>query len=362
MMLTDPIFKAFYPAKLFKEHVLPINSIDYSDSGEFLITASGDDTFFVFDCVSGKKIKLIHSKKYGCENVRFTHSNSCVIHSSKDSGIIRYLSLHDNRYFEYFIGHSGKVLDLVMSPADDTFVSVSEDKSVRIWDLRSKNCQGFSQPNSPPSLVKMDPRGLIYAVSTLRKTILLYDLRSFDKGHFCEFSVPISSCYGPPDPPYIESSSITGFEFTPDGQRVVTLVINESEAVASILDSFDGRVYNCLSTSPPWAYLKAIKNPDICCQKMRINISITPDSRYLMTFIPSRKLECYLQAWKLENGQPISLYDPIVNKSTCQLAEIQDTPYHVCLTKFNPRFMMMATTCDHNLILWQPDQDKTFLG
>ncbi len=36
---------------------------------------------------------------------------------------------------------SYRVVTLSMSPIDDTFLSGSLDKSIRLWDLRSQNCQ-----------------------------------------------------------------------------------------------------------------------------------------------------------------------------------------------------------------------------
>uniref|UniRef100_A0A8B9WJV6 Uncharacterized protein n=1 Tax=Bos mutus grunniens TaxID=30521 RepID=A0A8B9WJV6_BOSMU len=41
----------------------------------------------------------------------------------------------------YFPGHSKRVVALSMSPVDDTFISGSLDKTIRLWDLCSPNCQ-----------------------------------------------------------------------------------------------------------------------------------------------------------------------------------------------------------------------------
>ncbi len=41
----------------------------------------------------------------------------------------------------YFRGHNKRVVTLCMSPTDESFLSGSLDKTIRLWDLRSANCQ-----------------------------------------------------------------------------------------------------------------------------------------------------------------------------------------------------------------------------
>ena len=96
---------------------------------------------------------------------------------------IRYQSLHDNKYIRYFNGHTKKVVCLSMSPVDDSFISGSLDKSIRLWDLRSANCQGLMHMPGRP-VAAFDPEGLIFAAGINSEMVKLYDLRSFDKVSF----------------------------------------------------------------------------------------------------------------------------------------------------------------------------------
>ena len=68
----------------------------------------------------------------------------------------------------------------MMSPINDSFLSGSLDRTIRLWDLRSPNCQGLMHLNGPP-IASFDPEGLIFAAGIDSRQLKLYDLRTFDK-------------------------------------------------------------------------------------------------------------------------------------------------------------------------------------
>lgn len=103
-----------------------------------------------------------------------------------------------------------RVVTLAMSPKDDTFISGAVDDSIRLWDLRSPNCQvsddlmkrakwyysdssilwiahlikGMMKIQGHP-VVAYDLTGAVFAVAlNERGVILLYDASKFDEVSF----------------------------------------------------------------------------------------------------------------------------------------------------------------------------------
>lgn len=97
---------------------------------------------------------------------------------------IRYLATHDNSFIRYFEGHTGPVTCLAMHPGSDKFLSCSKDKTVRLWDVGSKNWAGSLILQSP-FLAAWDPSGTVFAVASPdAASILLYSYAAFEKGPF----------------------------------------------------------------------------------------------------------------------------------------------------------------------------------
>jgi len=63
-----------------------------------------------------------------------------------------------------------------VSPIEDMFVSGSLDKSLRLWDLRSPNGQGYINVMGRP-VAAFDPDGLVLAAGINSDTLKLFDVR-----------------------------------------------------------------------------------------------------------------------------------------------------------------------------------------
>ncbi|XP_071960836.1 WD repeat-containing protein 82-like [Antedon mediterranea] len=314
MKLSDQVIRNFRVAKLFKDqNTAKINSVDFSHNGETLISSSDDDSIVIYDCLEGKPKKTLYSKKYGVDLIRFTHAqNTCIYSSNKIDDTIRYLSLHDNKFIRYFPGHTRKVVSLSMSPIDDSFLSSSFDKTIRLWDLRSPNCQGMMQLQGRP-VAAFDPEGLIFACGINSEMIKLYDLRSFDKGPFTTFRLQQD-----------RDCDWTGLKFSSDGKMIL---ISTNGPVIRLIDAFSGHALQ--------SYMGHMNQKGIL-----LEASFSPDAQFVLSGSQDGKVHI----WNAENGTKTAVLESKHNGA----------PVH-CV-QFNPKYLMLATS-SQSMSFWLPNID-----
>jgi len=61
MKLVDSVVRSFKVAKVFRENTDRINSMDFSPSGDLLISSADDDQIVIYDCEKGTYVR-----KYVC--------------------------------------------------------------------------------------------------------------------------------------------------------------------------------------------------------------------------------------------------------------------------------------------------------
>lgn len=292
-----------------------VTSLDFSDSGQWLISAGNDESIQLYDCRTATHTSSLYSKKYGCTLARFTHSSTnCIYASTKEDDSIRYLSLHDNQFIRYFRGHKNVVNSLEVSPTNDMFISSALDRTVRIWDLKSPNCQGIIKVPTP-SLVAFDSMSLVFAVASQEaKTVALYDVRNFDKAPFKTFSAH-----------HVEGNW-QKVEFSNDSSHIV--VASDGPA-HGLFNGLDGSAKGLCTGHQP------IKRPTSS------PVAFTMDGKYLLA--GGEDHVTYWDISKASNGTEETIHKPVI-----------ETPGpKSSLVSFNPRTMLMASA-DEGVNLWIP--------
>ena len=109
-----------------------------------------------------------------------SHHNQCLLISGDEGKrtvgdrSLRYLSLHDNKILREFLGHSGNINDISMSPVDDSFLTCSNDRTMKLWDLKQAGpIAEMATPQSGNGMVlgdgaphaSYDSTGLVFGVT-----------------------------------------------------------------------------------------------------------------------------------------------------------------------------------------------------
>ncbi|KAH8588177.1 WD repeat-containing protein [Bisporella sp. PMI_857] len=346
------VINIYRPTKLFRREPAStaklassqtfILSLNFDDEGALLLTSENDSTMQVYNVKEGKHSKSHISHKYGCAHAMFSHSSGCIIHSStKINHTIRYLSTHDNSYLRYFEGHEQNVTNLALHPGSDNFLSCSEDNTVRIWDISTKNACGKLNLNGA-FLSAWDPSGNVFAVaSPTAQAILLYDFRNYDKPPFSTFDVLKMS-------PESMSKSWNKLEFSNDGKHILLGTSGRSHL---LIDAFSGDLKAHLRRDEKGASRRLAAgehNPEGMdpnstdyIQQSTGDACFTPDGRYVIS--GSRK--------------NILVWDTLASAQSDNLKPSYELEYNgeSGVSAFNPRYNFFASG-DKEVVFWVPDQ------
>ncbi|OCK78811.1 WD repeat-containing protein-like protein [Lepidopterella palustris CBS 459.81] len=337
------VIASFRPARRFRPDDTKafVTSLDFDDTGELAIVARDDDTLQIYNCKEGKHAKELISKKYGVHLARFSHHAQSIIYAStKVDDTIRFLSTHDNSYIRYFKGHTDTVTSIALCPSTDTFISCSRDNTVRLWNLQSNHYQGLLKLHAP-YLATYDPSATVIAIaSPPTHSILLYDLRMFDKSPFASFDLQAleQRFLGP-------EAGWSKLEFTNDGK---SLLLGTTDAGHFVLDAFTGDLshfcYREAGSSGRRAPGSPLQSSAASPASGQGDVCVSPDGQYVIGGSGAEGL----LVWDISKTPGA---DNVLMPST-------DLPGQgrAAVVGYNPRMNLLASA-DRDLLLWQPDPD-----
>jgi len=314
MRLASNVIEGMMMSKQFRDNTDQINALDFTEDGEFLISSSDDESLVLYNASSGKREKIIPSKKYGAYLVRFTHDKNAVVYASKNDWdeSLRHLDFSKGAvYKQYFKGHRDRVVSLSMSPKSDFFLSSSLDNTIRLWDLKSPSCQGLLRKKVNP-FVSFDPQGVIFAMATSVNVVKLYDLRTFDKGPFATFLLRH------------QPVEWTGIKFSPDGKL---LLLPTTKNKIFLMDSFNGDLKQTFTGFPN-------------SSNLHLEASFSPDGQYVL----SGAEDGSIYVWETSTGKRVSIWKGHTGP--------------VNAVQWNPKKVMVASGCT-KMAFWVPPDGKT---
>lgn len=343
---VSEVINTFRPTRLFKAPAgANYTSVDFDDSGEFLLLSRSDDTIQLFNTKAGAHAKELKSQKYGSALARFTHHSTSIIYASTkiDDGI-RYLSMHDNNFLRYFKGHTDRVTSLALSPSNDTFLSASLDNTVKLWDCRSATNAGQLDLEGA-YLTAFDPSATVIAIaSPPAQAVHLYDVRNYDKPPFATFDLLEIEKRYQLSHGQKSGEGWTGIEFSNNGKY---LLVSTNGPGHYLIDAFSGELMRYLHRPSGSATRPAPGDPlteDNSCY-LQADASFSPDGQFV---VGGNGGQTGLLVWdtrEKESGDKVL-------EPTCDLPG----PKPAAVVAYNPRLNLVASA-DREVMMWLPDPD-----
>ena len=246
---------------------------------------------------------------------------------------IHYWSLHDNKILRKFRGHTDQITAISMCPADDTFLTSSVDRTVRLWTAGQAGCLSeLKLPeqtiNSP--LVAFDYTGLVFAVTaamngeTKGYYLHLYDARNHVAGAFAELKIleqdletAIQSHINvvPERAKELSQGAWTSIKFNVAGDKIL---IGTENGMSLILDGFTGVIQRIIAGQ------NATERNAVSC--------FTPDDETLLLGNDDGTISC----WNIQTGSVVKTLIGHIGPVSCLAA--------------NPKYSQFASACSQTAI------------
>lgn len=163
----------------FSEHKASVSVVEFAKQGTVIFSASLDGTIRAFDLIRYRNFKTFTSP----DPVQFNAlavdpSGEVVVGGGVGEGFEIYVwSVQTGKLVDVLSGHEGPISALAFSPLGDKLVSISWDKTLRIWEMYGrKNGVEPLQLGSDGLAVAYRPDGLEVAASTLDGQIAFFDV------------------------------------------------------------------------------------------------------------------------------------------------------------------------------------------
>ena len=225
-----------------------VNSAVFSPDGEYILTASADQTARLWEKASGRHIMTYRGHEDWVRSAVFSPDGQYILTASKDKTARLWETASSKNTLTYR-GHKGRITSAVFSPDGEHILTSSDDQTARLWDQASeKNIITYHGHQKTVNSAVFSPDGNHILTASDDQTARLWETESGKniityRGH----EKSVSSAVFSPDNEYILTASgdqtarlwekangkqimtyhghkdqINSAVFSPDGQYILT--------------------------------------------------------------------------------------------------------------------------------------------
>ena len=188
-----------------------VTSLAVTRDGQWVISASLDDTLKVWELATGQEVRSLVGHTSGINAVAVTPDGLLAISASADR-TLKVWDLATGRELRSLVGHTDSVVGVAVTP-DGSVVSASADDTLKVWDLATgQELRSLVGHTSGVNAVAVTPDGQTAISASSDGTLKSWDLST---GHVRRTLVR----HGPPRvAPATGQPTVSGVAVTPDGK------------------------------------------------------------------------------------------------------------------------------------------------
>ena len=117
-----------------------VMSVAYSPDGATIATGGLDGSVGIYDAKTGSQTAKFEAHELPVRSVAWTPDGQVLLSACDDSNVMAFDVGRPWKPFEVFNAHASWALGVAASPDNRHFATCSSDRTVKIWDLNTKNC------------------------------------------------------------------------------------------------------------------------------------------------------------------------------------------------------------------------------
>ena len=166
-------------------HEKAVRAIDISADMTTAVSASDDGNLILWDIAGGHDSFVLAGHKGAVLSCCFAQGKNSVISGGKDK-VVRVWDVTgavDGRHVATFYGHTGRVTGITSFPGSGpSFVSCSEDRSVRLWDLaEEKSTRSLTGHEGSLTSIAVTQKSALVLTTSIDYMARVWDIRSSTK-------------------------------------------------------------------------------------------------------------------------------------------------------------------------------------
>jgi WD40 repeat protein len=223
-------------------HSGAVTAISVSKDGTVMVSSSNDCSIIVWNLETGSELYRLSTHQSPVLDVAISERG--IIVAACEDGVLRLFDINQREQIGTLTGHIGKV-SAVVTTSWEHAISGSHDRTVRIWDLATQECENIlSGHELPIADIALAGRNRVASLDT--STLKIWDL---DEGRMVH-SIP--GQYGA-----LAEAQCTKVAVTPDGSTAVVSLGHDGVMFVDlrtgrILDNLHERILNNHHHSHQW--------------------------------------------------------------------------------------------------------------